>query len=54
MSYKEDKDNDYNDLSNSPVLQREKSNNDVKSLAKLLIVDDEPDIVEVLKLGLTK
>jgi DNA-binding NtrC family response regulator len=28
--------------------------NNVKSLAKLLIVDDDPDIVQVLKLGLQK
>jgi DNA-binding NtrC family response regulator len=28
------------------------SKNNAKSLAKLLVVDDEPDIVEVLKLGL--
>ena len=53
MSYKESKDNDYNNNpSISPIPQREKSNNNVKPLAKLLIVDDEPDIVQVLKLGL--
>ena len=55
MSYKESKDNDYNDNpSISPIPQKEKSDNNVKALAKLLIVDDEPDIVQVLKLGLLK
>ena len=55
LSYKESKDNDYNDNpSISPIPQKEKSDNNVKALAKLLIVDDEPDIVQVLKLGLLK
>jgi CheY-like chemotaxis protein len=49
-------DNDYenNDSSNP---QKEESNDDDdndKPLAKLLVVDDDPDIVQVLKLGLQK
>ena len=53
------KDNDYNNNHhNSPIPQKEKSNpdddNNDKPLAKLLIVDDDPDIVQVLKLGLLK
>jgi DNA-binding NtrC family response regulator len=56
------KDNDYkkkNNNHNSPIPQKEKSNHDDddnndKPLAKLLIVDDDPDIVQVLKLGLLK
>jgi DNA-binding NtrC family response regulator len=55
LSYKESKDNDYNNNpSISPIPQREKSNNNVKPLAKLLVVDDDSDIVQVLKLGLLK
>jgi DNA-binding NtrC family response regulator len=57
LSYKESKNNDYTiNRRISPILrQKEKSNNNnVKPLAKLLIVDDEPDIVQVLKLGLLK
>jgi DNA-binding NtrC family response regulator len=53
------KDNDYKNNQNSPIPQKEKSNHDDddnndKPLAKLLIVDDDPDIVQVLKLGLLK
>jgi DNA-binding NtrC family response regulator len=60
-------DNDYkiNDLSSSsssPIPQVKPSNNDGnynnnnndKPLAKLLVVDDDSDIVQVLKLGLLK
>ena len=70
LSYKESNnysnDNDYknNDLGNSPISQKIESNNDggndenynnnTKPLAKLLVVDDESDIVQVLKRGLLK
>jgi CheY-like chemotaxis protein len=69
LSYKESKDNrkdnDYkNNLSGSPIPQEEEeSNNDgndknnsnnAKPLAKLLVVDDDSDIVQVLKMGLLK
>ncbi len=66
MSHKESKnnsnDNDYknNNLGSSPIPQKEESNNDNdnknndKPLAKLLVVDDDSDIVQVLKLGLLK
>ncbi len=57
-------DNDYNDNNNltsnsssNPIPQKEESNddgNDAKPLAKLLVVDDDSDIVQVLKLGLLK
>ena len=69
MSYKNSKnndnnsnDNDYknNSLVSSLTLQKEeesnkdkKSNND-KWLARLLVVDDDTDIVQVIKLGLQK
>jgi DNA-binding NtrC family response regulator len=51
-------DNDYknNNLGISPIPQKEESNSDKnnndKLLSKLLDVDDESDIVQVLKLGL--
>jgi len=61
------KDSDYknNNIngngSNSPFSQREESNdnnyeinNDAKPIAKLIVVDDDTDIVQVLKLGLLK
>jgi DNA-binding NtrC family response regulator len=52
------KDNDYKNNHNSLIPQKEKSNqnddNNDKPRAKLLIVDDDPDIVQVLKLGLLK
>jgi DNA-binding NtrC family response regulator len=62
------KDNYYNsNLSNSPIPQREESsdddgnddknnnnNNNDKALARLLVVDDDPDIAQVLKIGLQK
>jgi DNA-binding NtrC family response regulator len=66
LSHKESKnnsnDNDYknNNLVSSPTLQKEefdndkKNNNKDKPLAKLLVVDDDSDIVQVLKLGLLK
>jgi hypothetical protein len=66
LSHKENKnnsnDNDYknNNLVSSPALQKEefdndkKNNNKDKPLAKLLVVDDDSDIVQVLKLGLLK
>ena len=69
MSYKESKnnskDNDYKNNNLSILIpQKEESNNDennnnnnnnnVKPLAKLLVVDDDSDIVQVLKLGLLK
>ena len=62
MSDKKDKDdNDYrNQSNNDSILEKENSkneddNNDKgKPVAKLLIVDDDSDIVQVLKLGLQK
>jgi DNA-binding NtrC family response regulator len=68
LSYKNSKnndnnsnDNDYknNSLVSSLTLQIEESNNDKnnnndKWLARLLVVDDESDIVQVIKLGLQK
>jgi response regulator RpfG family c-di-GMP phosphodiesterase len=69
-SKKDSNDNDYknNSLgdSSSPILKREEANNDGSSnnnenknnndkpLAKLLVVDDDFDIVQVLKMGLLK
>jgi DNA-binding NtrC family response regulator len=64
LSYKKSEndsseDNDYknNNLGISPIPQKEESNSDKnnnkdKLLSKLLVVDDESDIVQVLKLGL--
>jgi CheY-like chemotaxis protein len=48
-------DKDYQNNGSNPISQKEDSdyNND-KPLAKLLVVDDDPDIVQVLKLGLEK
>jgi DNA-binding NtrC family response regulator len=69
LSFKESKnnsnDNNYknnNISSSSPIPQKEESNHDrknnensnAKPLAKLLVVDDDFDIVQVLKLGLLK
>jgi DNA-binding NtrC family response regulator len=56
---KNDKEHDYEDNKHSsPIIpQKEESKNydhNDKSLAKLLIVDDDPDIAHVLKLGLLK
>jgi DNA-binding NtrC family response regulator len=58
------KDNEYegNTVSSSPIRQKEESvyegnntaTNNEKPLAKLLIVDDDADILEVLKLSLLK
>ena len=39
---------------NNSISQKEESNNNDKPLAKLLVVDDNSDIVHVLKLGLQK
>ena len=54
-------DNDYrNQSNNDSILEKENSKNEDdnndngKPLAKLLIVDDDSDIVQVLKLGLQK
>lgn len=51
-------DNDYENNRNSRLIpQKEESNDDEgidKPLAKLLIVDDDPDIVQVLQVGLRK
>ncbi len=54
-------DNDYKNNHGSLIPQKEESNDEEKEdedngkpLAKLLVVDDDPDIVEVLKLGLQK
>ena len=62
LSDKKDKDdNDYrNQSNNDSILEKENSkneddNNDKgKPVAKLLIVDDDPDIVQVLKQGFLK
>jgi DNA-binding NtrC family response regulator len=61
LSYNKSKDNDYKNSLGSPIPQKEESNyegnnenNNTKPLAKLLVVDDDPDIVLVLKMGLLK
>ena len=62
LSDKKDKDdNDYrNQSNNDSILEKENSKNEDdnndngKPVAKLLIVDDDPDIVQVLKRGLQK
>jgi DNA-binding NtrC family response regulator len=61
LYYNKSKDNDYKNSVDSPIPQKEESNyegnnenNNAKPLAKLLVVDDDVDIVEVLKLGLLK
>jgi DNA-binding NtrC family response regulator len=55
---KNDTDVDYykNNDDGSPIPRDDssKNNNDAKPLAKLLIVDDDPDIAHVLKQGLLK
>jgi two-component system cell cycle sensor histidine kinase/response regulator CckA len=56
---KKDKDVDYyKNNDGSPISQKKESNddnnNDNKPLAKLLVVDDASDIVQVLKTGLQK
>ena len=43
-----------NEGSRSQTQDRSHDDNSQKPLAKLLIVDDDPDIVQVLKLGLLK
>jgi len=59
LSHNKSKDNDYKNSLNIP--QKEESNyegnnenNNAKQLAKLLVVDDDFDIVQALKLGLVK
>src|SRR5215210_8488405 len=67
LYYNKSKDNDYKNSVDSPISQKEESNyegynennennenNNAKPLAKMLIVDDDVDIVEVLKMGLLK
>jgi DNA-binding NtrC family response regulator len=61
LYYNKSKDNDYKNSVDSPISQKEESNyegnnenNNAKPLAKLLVVDDDVDIVEVLKMGLLK
>jgi DNA-binding NtrC family response regulator len=62
LSDKKDKDdNDYrNQSNNDSILEKENSKNEDdnndngKPVAKLLIVDDDSDIVQVLKIGLQK
>src|SRR5215216_3007690 len=61
LSYNKSNDNDYKNSLDSPIPQNEESNDDKnnkdnndKPLAKLLVVDDDSDIVQVLKLGLLK
>jgi DNA-binding NtrC family response regulator len=59
LSHNKSKDNDYKNSLNIP--QKEESNyegnnenNNAKQLAKLLVVDDDFDIVQALRLGLVK
>lgn len=59
LSYEEnknDKNNDYENNHSSLILPQERDSKDDngKPLAKLLVVDDDSDIVQVLKLGLLK
>lgn len=61
LSNNKSKSNDYKNSLGSPIPQKEESNyegnnenSNAKPLAKLLVVDDDPDIVQVLKLGLVK
>jgi two-component system cell cycle sensor histidine kinase/response regulator CckA len=64
LYYNKSKDNYYKNSVDRPIPQKEESNyegnnennenNNAKPLAKLLVVDDDVDIVEVLKLGLLK
>jgi DNA-binding NtrC family response regulator len=61
LSYNKSKDKNYKNSLDSPIPQKEESNyegknenNNDKPLAKLLVVDDDPDIVQVLKMGLLK
>jgi DNA-binding NtrC family response regulator len=61
LSYEDKYDSNYRDNRNSPIPREEESNNhdhdddnNDKPLAKLLVVDDDPDIVQVLKMGLLK
>ena len=61
MSNNKSKNNDYKNSPDSPIQQKEGSNyegnnenSNAKPLAKLLVVDDDPDIVQVLKMGLLK
>jgi DNA-binding NtrC family response regulator len=61
LSYNKSKDNDYKNSLGSPIPQKEESNyednnesNNAKPLAKLLVVDDDSDIVQVLKMALLK
>lgn len=57
LSYENKHDSNYKNNRNSPIPQKEESNHyedKDKPLAKLLVVDDDPDIVQVLKLGLLK
>ena len=61
LSDNKSKDNDYKNSLGSPIPQKEESNyednnehNNAKPLAKLLVVDDDSDIVQVLKMGLLK
>jgi DNA-binding response OmpR family regulator len=55
LSNKNNNNKDYNNESLRNRSKEEDSNGDKdKPLAKLLVVDDDPDIVQVLKLGLVK
>jgi DNA-binding NtrC family response regulator len=56
LSDKNKSSNDHSSINATRILEREdtsRDNND-KPLTKLLIVDDDPDIVQALKLGLSK
>jgi DNA-binding NtrC family response regulator len=61
LSFNKIKDKDYKNSLNSRIPQKEESNyegknenNKDKPLAKLLVVDDDSDIVQVLRMGLLK
>jgi DNA-binding NtrC family response regulator len=55
LDKKKNNNNDYDNNRSSPISQKEDSNDyNAKPLAKLLVVDDDSDIVQVLKLGLLK
>jgi DNA-binding NtrC family response regulator len=57
LSDKNKSDNYHSNINRGGILQREDTNHDNnndKPLAKLLVVDDDPDIVLVLKMGLLK
>ena len=54
MSNKNNNNKDYNNESLRNRSKEDSNGDKDKPLAKLLVVDDDPDIVQVLKLGLVK